>query len=122
MKIRFVIIIVITFGLICCQKESDVDYQSNGKIIGPDPGMCICCGGWHIVIEGVTYNFNSLPGNSNMDLQKETFPVFVKLDWQLSGSSGCPKWITIQRIQDQKSVQSYLPKYVQVRYRKHFSF
>ena len=99
MRLGFVLIIVIAFGLICCQKEPDNDFQSNGKIIGPDLGMCICCGGWHIVIDGVTYNFDSIPGNSDINLQKESFPVFVKLDWQLAGTSGCPGWITIQRIQ-----------------------
>jgi hypothetical protein len=98
MKITNILIIVILIGLSCCQKGNINDYQSNGKITGPDPGICICCGGWHIVIDSVTYNFDSVPARSNINLLKETFPVLVKLDWQLSGPGHCPKWITIQRI------------------------
>jgi hypothetical protein len=58
-----------------------------------------CCGGWFIKIDSLTYEFDSLPGNSNIDLAKETFPLAVKLDWQLSNTIECPnKRITIQRI------------------------
>lgn len=99
MKIRFALIISVVFVLINCQKEENNDYHSNGKIIGPDMRMCICCGGWQIVIDNTTYNFDSIPGKSDINLQKETFPLFVKLDWQLAGTTGCPGWITIQRIQ-----------------------
>ena len=98
MRPGFALIIVALFGVICCQKDGNNDYQSSGEIIGPDLGMCICCGGWHIVVDGITYNFDSLPGIANIDLQKETFPLFVKLDWKLSTTTSCPGWITILRI------------------------
>jgi len=99
MKIRIALIIGIVFWSFSCQKESTSDYQSSGKIIVPDLGMCICCGGWKIIIDGITYNFDSIPVNTNIDLQKITFPLYVKLDWQTSGNTGCPNWILIQRIQ-----------------------
>jgi len=36
---------------------------------------------------------------NKIDLQKDTFPILVKLDWELSGKAACPdKRITILRI------------------------
>ena len=95
---RISFFIGITIVLICCKTDIYNDFKSKGKITGPDLRMCICCGGWQIVIDGETYNFESLPGTSDINLQKETFPVLVKLDWHLSETMGCPKWIDIQRI------------------------
>ena len=52
-----------------------------------------------IQIDNVTYEFDTLPAGSTIDLQKETFPIMVKLDWQLSTKSACPdKKIDILRI------------------------
>jgi len=98
MKIKVLLILGVVLAMICCEKGNNSDYESNGKILGPDYGACICCGGWKILIDSVTYNFDSIPENSNINLQKETFPILVKLNWQLPTNGGCPKWITIQRI------------------------
>lgn len=97
-KMQLIIgLIIIVFG--SCQKGNSNDYQSIGKITGPDIRMCACCGGWYIQIDGVTYEFDSLPNNTNIDLQKGVFPIMVKLDWQLSNGIACPdKRIIIQRI------------------------
>ena len=89
-------------GLVYCRKENPKDTMSNGTIIGPDYSMCmsICCGGWNIQIDKVTYKFDSIPSNSAIDLQKESFPMQVKLNWYLAGKSNCPnKWIFIQKIE-----------------------
>lgn len=96
-------ICLILFGFIYCQKqkENNDNYKSIGTITGQDVRMCPspCCSGWFIKIDSLTYEFDSLPINSNINLAKETFPLVVKLDWQLSDSLGCPnKRITIQRI------------------------
>lgn len=92
-------IIVILFCLVDCQKQNTNDYQSTGKITGADLRMCACCGGYYIQIDNVTYEFETLPASSTIDLQKETFPIMVKLDWQLSTKSACPdKKIDILRI------------------------
>lgn len=97
-KITLLICLFI-LGFTGCNQEINKDYKSQGKITGPDIRMCACCGGWYIQIDNLTYEFDSLPDNSNINLQTETFPVFVKLDWQLSDKGGCPdKRITIQRI------------------------
>ena len=99
---RFKIISVVgilIFGLICCHKEDNKSYASQGKITGPDVRMCACCGGWYIEIDNLTYEFDSIPAGSGINLQKDSFPILVKLDWQLSDKIGCPlKKITIQRI------------------------
>ena len=100
MKTKTLLIIgLIIIGFVCCRKVNNNDYQSIGKITGPDIRMCACCGGWYIQIDGVTYEFDSIPMNSNIDLQKDTFPILVKLDWQLSNQIACPdKRIIIKRI------------------------
>ncbi len=95
------IICLIVFGFLYCRKEESNNYESFGIITGQDPRMCPspCCGGWFIKIDSLTYEFDSLPDNSNINLAKETFPLVVKLDWQLLNINGCPnKRITIQRI------------------------
>jgi hypothetical protein len=90
-------------GLIYCQKqkENTDNYKSTGTITGQDVRMCPspCCSGWFIKIDSLTYEFDTLPGSSGISLEKETFPLVVKLDWQLSDTPGCPnKRITVQRI------------------------
>jgi hypothetical protein len=106
MKFKIMLgICLIIFGFIYCQKQKETadnyTYKSIGTITGQDYRMCPspCCGGWFIKIDSLTYEFDSLPSNSNINLEKETFPLVVKLDWQLSDTLGCPnKRITIQRI------------------------
>jgi len=101
MKLKILAAVCIIIGFFCCNKENDSDFESNGKITGPDYRMCPspCCSGWFIQIDSLTYEFDSIPANSNFNLQKETFPIFVKLDWQLYPKLDCPiKRITIQRI------------------------
>jgi hypothetical protein len=102
MKYKTVLgICLIVLEFLCCHKEVNYHYESIGLITGQDARMCPspCCGGWFIKIDSLTYEFDSLPGNSNIDLAKETFPLAVKLDWQLSNTIECPnKRITIQRI------------------------
>ena len=100
MKVKVIVVIIAVFiTFLCCQKEDSHIYKSDGIITGPDIRMCACCGGYYIQIDSVTYEFNSLPDNSNIDLQTESFPISVKLDWQLANLTGCPDAkIIIQRI------------------------
>jgi hypothetical protein len=58
------------------------DYQSKGLITGGDPRDCACCGGWIIEIDTARYRFNSLPDSCGVNLEKEIFPLKVKLDWK----------------------------------------
>ena len=85
--------------MISCTKENS-DYKSLGTITGADPTFCGCCGGWFITIDSIEYRIVSMPDNSGLDLAKETFPITVKLDWQLI-TTGCPsefKRIKVSRI------------------------
>jgi hypothetical protein len=98
MKTGIIGIIGFSLFLLCCEKGSTVNYLSKGTITGPDLRLCICCGGWQIVVDNQTYNFDHLPIDSPIDLEHETFPIAVDLDWQLSEKIKCPKWIDIYRI------------------------
>jgi hypothetical protein len=94
---------IILFGFLYCHKEDSNIYKSDGIITGPDVRMCACCGGWFIQIDSTMYEFTSLPDNSKINLETETFPVYVKLDWQIAGSTGCPaNKIIIQRIKKEQ--------------------
>jgi hypothetical protein len=89
--------ILLVLIMIACTKEND-DFRSVGTIMGIDGTMCGCCGGWVIIIQDTKYLIDSLPEYSDPDLSKETFPITVKLDWQLL--SGCSNFnrISVQRI------------------------
>ena len=97
MKIARIIFLVCM--LTACTKENS-DYKSLGTITGSDPTMCGCCGGWFIKIENTQYRIVSMPDVFTPDLANETFPVTVRLDWQLI-TTGCPSEfnrITVSRI------------------------
>ena len=97
-KTALIISALIMLNLSSCHKGIK-DYMSEGTILGPDIRMCACCGGWFIKIDTTTYEFDSLPVNSGIDLAKESFPLKVKLDWKLSERAACPDLrIDIQRI------------------------
>jgi hypothetical protein len=95
---KIVRIVFILFIMIACTKEND-NYKSVGTITGIDYRMCVCCGGWIIYIKDVRHLIDSMPKNSSLNLAEETFPITVKLDWQLV-SNGCGAFngITVQRI------------------------
>jgi hypothetical protein len=95
---KFIRIVIIAFILIACTKENS-DYKSVGTITGVDGTMCGCCGGWIIIIEDTRYLIDAMPKDSNINLVTETFPVTVKLDWQLV-NNGCSAFnrITVQRV------------------------
>ncbi len=88
MKGAKLIIFLIFAAFASCDKDNDT-YKSVGIITGADFRECACCGGYFINIDELQYLINSLPKNTNLDLQQETFPITVHLDWQISTSS-CP--------------------------------
>lgn len=99
-KITLVFCILLE-GFLGCQEDTQKEYMSDGKILGPDFRMCPspCCGGWYILIGSTTYEFDALPANSDINLQASSFPIAVKLDWSLSDKLACPdKRIIIKRI------------------------
>jgi hypothetical protein len=83
-------VFVIIFGIISCHKENYSSvYTSSGVITGPDIRACVCCGGWFIKIDTLTYEFNNLPEGSSINLETETFPLSVKLNWQPAVTGAC---------------------------------
>ena len=88
MKSTRQILLIIFIAFVSCSKDKDT-FQSVGIITGYDLTMCACCGGYIIYIDDVRYLFDSIPEGSDLNLQKETFPVTVQLDWELI-KSGCP--------------------------------
>jgi hypothetical protein len=94
--IRFLLGTFLILLLTYCESK-DSDFKSTGVIVGRDYTLCSCCGGWIIHIDDTTYLFDSIPDNSNINLETEILPITVKLDWQLVPGI-CPSRITIQRI------------------------
>ena len=73
-------------------------FESKGVITGADMRMCPspCCGGWDITVNKEYYTFSALPQDSGMDLDKQKFPLAVKLNWKLD--SICYHHIAISKI------------------------
>jgi hypothetical protein len=103
MKTIFKIIIVLSIiQFSSCKKENSNQsngtinggYQTEGTITGLNRNMCICCGGWSIIINNKDYEFFSLPANSTINLNNETFPLKVILDWKLNPTE-CVNYLII---------------------------
>lgn len=102
MKIEKMFYSVLLFFVLLgsCEKEENA-YQSTAVITGPDLGQCICCGGYFIAIKDSTYNFDSLPIDSDIDLSSAIFPLSVKLDWLYERKCADNQYIEIVRIEEQ---------------------
>ena len=70
---------ILTFS--SCTKS--YKYENSGVITGQDGRYCGCCGGWFIDIDNTTYRFDQIPKNSNFNLENPTYPIEVKLNWEL---------------------------------------
>ena len=86
-----------------CKKDDDsakIQYESTAVIKGQDLTLCSCCGRWIIEIDNITpeYQFEKRPENSNIDLQKATFPLNVKLNWDVDNTCGSIMRIKIENI------------------------
>jgi len=98
--IRLGIPLLVSLCLITCTYENigSEKFQSTGIITGHDLRLCPspCCGGWDITMENQFYTFGALPSNSGIDLEKEKFPLKVKLNWRVD--SICWNHIEIVKI------------------------
>ncbi|MEI6061308.1 MAG: hypothetical protein WCR72_11410 [Bacteroidota bacterium] len=96
MNNKFVLLLITSLLICCCEKDA---YRSTGTITAQDNGMCPCCGGYFIEIEGTDYRFEkgSLPGN--FTFEDSQMPVVVELNWGLkSGFCIGYNWIDISKI------------------------
>ncbi len=101
MKIKNVLLVILMLAAIIVSCEKEENYKSTGIITGPDIRECICCGGYFIEIGDSTYNFDTLPAFSAIDLETETFPINVKLDWLYDRDCGGIEYIDISKIKKQ---------------------
>ena len=88
-------------GIALSCENNDHEFQSTALITGTDLRYCMCCGGYLITLEDSTFNFDSLPSASGIDLTTETFPVAVELDWSYDKKCGSIQYIKIERIEKQ---------------------
>lgn len=94
---------ILLFSLLivsACKKDRNT-WQSEGTITGPDIRACVCCGGYFIEIGDSTYNFDSLPSTSRINLEHTDFPVSVNLNWTYGRNCGGIRYIVITRIEKQ---------------------
>lgn len=93
-------LVILFFYMNSCENSSDNNeyYRYNGIITGYDLMECACCGGWFIKISDSTYRFFDLPEGNNIDFEKDTLPLKVKLDWKKSSSPCLGDEIIIIRI------------------------
>ena len=80
MKSFFLALSIFILAFSSCTKSNK--YENIGVITGQDFGMCPCCGGWFIEIDNTTYRFDQTPENSNLNLENQTFPMEVELNWE----------------------------------------
>ncbi len=95
---RNLLILAVFFGVIFTSCKKYEDNHQRGTITGPDLRECVCCGGWYIEISNSTYRFYNLPGGSEINLEHETFPLQVLLDWRIDPNACIGDEIIIIRI------------------------
>ena len=91
--------------VISCRKAlSGQAHLSNAEIIGFDMTKCVCCGGYEITIDNVANPdrhpyFLALTLPPGFDLgSNPTYPVAVKIDWQISTNSCFGNIINVSKI------------------------
>jgi len=77
--------------LVSCANTNDSNdgySTSDGQIIGADPRMCACCGGWYVDISKDTLRIWNMPEDFNKVLSTKEMPVNVRLNWKRM-TDGC---------------------------------
>jgi hypothetical protein len=97
-KIRIILFVflIMVGSLNSCSKEEY--WMDKGRITGLDYRMCMCCGGYFIEINDSTYRFTTLPDKIKLDLNKEVFPVYVRINWEKKENSCMGDEITVLSI------------------------
>jgi len=106
MKIINLFFFVALLLIFSCDRDDDDDnveisYESTGVIVGLDLTLCACCGGYLIRLEdsAENLNFDALPSSSDIELDKEEFPLAVKLNITRGISEACTNIIQIDAIE-----------------------
>lgn len=93
---------LLVFSLWSCQSDEEASPLDSAIIHGLDVANCGCCGNWLIQFDGTPFShhsqFTELPPDSDIDLENATFPLAVKVDWEVDSSSFC-NFILIKEIE-----------------------
>ena len=95
---KLLIIGIIVVFISCSDEDQEMGLTDVGTITAMDYRKCMCCGGWFIEINSETYRFNELPENSNLNLNNETLPIEVNLDWVVDENACLGDEIIVNRI------------------------
>lgn len=94
------IILILTI-FISCEKEELVatEFESTGVIMGTDKGLCPCCGGWILKIDGdsTAYRFEALPQDADIELSET--PTAVKFNSSINRACGELTYLDIESIE-----------------------
>ncbi len=85
MKLIIFFCLSFPFILLSCRDSGDSyrEYKSSdGLIIGADPRMCACCGGWYVDINNDTLRIWNMPVDFDKMLSTMKLPVAVNLTWE----------------------------------------
>ena len=90
--LTFTAIIVLFLLPISCKKERP--YMNDAIITGADMRMCPCCGGLMITFNGeskpYTGDFKLVENGADLGItDKDTFPIYVKVDWKADTTNIC---------------------------------
>ncbi len=83
---RIILVILIYLNFTACEND-ELTFESEGVILGYDMGMCICCGGYFIELNGNTYRTWNFPNNDTF--AAEDFPIPILLNWHFAEEGAC---------------------------------
>jgi hypothetical protein len=88
-------VLILILSNSCKEKES---YMNDGIITGFDLRECACCGGLMITFTNdpkpYSAEFKLIENEADLGItDKDTFPIYVKVDWKESLTSACNRII-----------------------------
>ncbi len=99
-KICFSLLIIAILALSSgCSKDDapEIIYESTATVIGPDFGLCPCCGGWVLTIENdsTIYRTETIDEKWFEPFDEDEFPMNINLNWTLNRICGGLNYIDI---------------------------
>jgi hypothetical protein len=93
-----------TAAISSCKKEKSPPFQNNARIIGYDMRLCVCCGGYQIIIDGIPnpngntfFLTGQFPANFHLN-ENPAYPIPVQIDWKADTARCFGNYINISRI------------------------
>ncbi|MFT5512903.1 MAG: hypothetical protein ACI8SE_001302 [Bacteroidia bacterium] len=95
-KSIFIVGAIAVLGLLSCEK--DPTPTVNGIITGQDFRKCACCGGWFVEVGDSTFRFYEIPKTNVLNLDNETLPLEVSIDYTQEDGRCMPDLIVLNKI------------------------